>query len=182
MSDTFYIFGDFNMDISRDFCRWINSKQEDGRKSLYVYINSTGGCSFSLQAMLDAMSLSKHTIYTVGTGALMSCGLELFIAGDYRLLYEGATPLAHQFSWGTSGKYHELLADTGQFTIEYDRQVQFYVLHSKLTATQVKKILLKESDCFITAKEMMKYGMADELIPVPDRKQLKKRKKNGKKK
>ena len=163
MSDIYYIFDEFTLELAKDFVIWLNSHNRSEPKELVVFINSIGGDDFALQSMLDAMYISSHTIHTVGTGTIQSCGFEFFIAGDRRILFDKCLCMVHQFSWESTGKYHELNAMAKQIELNYDLQIAHLSKHSNLSKAQVKSKLLSKTDIYLTAQQMIKYGLADEI-------------------
>jgi ATP-dependent protease ClpP protease subunit len=163
-NNKFYVFDQFDEDMALDFVSWVHSKEDLAARTLEVYINSPGGILDSCFSMLNVMSASQHKFKITAMGSISSCGLVFFMAGDHRVIYDNCLSMSHQFSWGSSGKHHELEASSTAFKLTGKYMEDHYVKHSKLTRDEVKKTLLKESDVYLTAREMKKYGLADEVI------------------
>lgn len=131
-----------------------------------MLINSPGGEVGSAFSIIDTMKGSKIPIYTYGLGEIASCGLMTFIAGErgHRYITRNTAILSHQYSWGSWGKEHELMARVKEFNNTHARIVEHYKRCTGLTEAQIKKYLLPAEDVWLTAKEAIKYGIADQIV------------------
>ena len=131
-----------------------------------IIINSPGGEVNSAFALIDTIKGSKVPIYTYGLGQIASCGLMTFISGEkgHRYITRNTAILSHQFSWGSYGKEHELMAAIKEFDNTSKRIVEHYKRCTGLTEKQIRTYLLPPEDVWLTAKEAVKYGIADEVV------------------
>ena len=117
----YYMFNtDFNASSTGDAISFIivrNLIAKNRPKQIKMLINSPGGEVPSAFALIDTMKGSKIPIYTYGLGEIASCGLLTFMAGQKgnRFITRNTAILSHQFSWGTIGKEHELMASVKEF-------------------------------------------------------------------
>ena len=111
------------------------------------------------------MKGSKVPIYTYGLGIIASCGLVAFMAGakGKRIITPNTSILSHQFSWGSWGKAHELMASTKEYSNTTHRVIEHYKKCTGLDEKQIKKYLLPPEDVWLTPQEAVKYGIADEI-------------------
>ena len=72
--------------------------------------------------------------------------------------------LSHQFSWGSFGKEHELMASVTEFNNTSRRLIDHYKKCTGQTEATIKKYLLPPEDVWLTAKEAVKYGLADHVV------------------
>ena len=88
-------------------------------KYLQIVINSGGGDLQAAFALIDTMKGSAIPVRTVGLGCVASAAVLIFISGEkgYRVLTPNTSILSHQFSWGTYGKEHELIATTREYEL-----------------------------------------------------------------
>lgn len=137
-------------------------------KFMKMIFNSPGGDLASAFSLIDAMKGSKVPIYTYGLGEIASCGLLAFISGKkgYRYITENTSILSHQFSWFSYGKEHELMATQREYANISKRITDHYIKCTGLTEKEVKKYLLPPEDVWLTAKEAVKYGIADEIVTL----------------
>jgi ATP-dependent Clp protease protease subunit len=83
--------------------------KEDPKKPITVIINSYGGECYAGLSLYDKIEELKNTpIICYGTGAIMSMGLIIFLAADYRIASKRATFMAHSVSSGTWGKLKDM--------------------------------------------------------------------------
>ena len=143
-----------------------NLMRKDRPKMIKMIINSPGGDIGSAFALIDTIKGSKIPVYTYGLGEIASCGLMAFIAGERgrRYITRNTAILSHQFSWGSWGKEHELHARVKEFHNTQARIVEHYKKCTSLDEKSIRKYLLPPEDVWLTAKEAVKYGIADEIV------------------
>lgn len=167
--NNYYIFNtDFNPSSTSDAIRFIIERNlmEKHPNQIKMIINSYGGEVPSMFALVDTMKGSKVPIYTYGLGTIASCGLMTFIAGEKgkRFLTRNTSILSHQFSWLSMGKEHELIASNKQVQIISNNILLHYKKCTGLSDKQIKEYLLPAHDVWLSAKEAVKLGIADEII------------------
>jgi ATP-dependent Clp protease, protease subunit len=166
----YYLFNkDFTHDSCGDALSFIlerNFMDKDRPKQIKMIINSYGGVVDAAFALIDTMKGSRIPVFTYGLGCIASCGLMTFIAGQKgkRFITRNTSILSHQFSWGSFGKEHELFATVKEFTNTQHRIVEHYKRCTGMTEKNIKKYLLPPEDVWLTAKEAVKYGIADEIV------------------
>ena len=165
----YYMFyKDFNADSTADAIAFILERNLMQKKPSWMkfIINSPGGEVSSAFALIDSMKGSKIPIYTYGLGEIASCGLMTFIAGEKgkRFITRNTAILSHQYSWGSYGKDHELMARVKEFNNTQHRIVEHYKRCTGMSEKDIRKILLPPEDVWLTAKEAVKYGIADEIV------------------
>jgi ATP-dependent Clp protease protease subunit len=143
-----------------------NLMKKDRPKFMKFIINSPGGEVPSAFSLIDTMKGSKIPVYTYGLGEIASCGLLTFMAGakGHRYITRNTAILSHQFSWGSMGKEHELMASVKEFNNTSQRIVDHYKKCTGQTEATIKKYLLPPEDVWLTPKEAVKYGIADEIV------------------
>jgi ATP-dependent Clp protease protease subunit len=167
----YYIFSqDFNNGSCSDAMSFIIARNlmtgKDKPKQIKMIINSPGGQVPSAFALIDTIKGSKVPVYTYGMGEICSCGLLTFIAGikGHRYITRNTAILSHQFFWGTVGKEHELMASVKEFTNTSKRIIEHYKRCTGQTEATIKKYLLPAEDVWLTPKEAIKYGIADQIV------------------
>lgn len=160
---------DFNSSSTGDAICFIlarNLMTKSRPKQIKMIINSPGGEVTSAFALIDTMKGSRIPIYTYGLGEIASCGLLAFIAGEigHRYITKNTAILSHQFSWGSMGKEHELMASVKEFNNTSQRIIDHYKKCTGQTEAVIKKYLLPPEDVWLTPKEAIKYGLADKIV------------------
>lgn len=152
--------------------------------TLTVFINSGGGSVTDGWAIIDVMETSKIDISTVALGCIASMAVLIFVAGakGKRIMTEKTAVMTHQFSTAFYGKQHELIA-ARKFHDTLEQQfIEHFLRHTKMTEKQIRDVLLRPSDTWLTAEECLKYGICDEIRNPFDRGDAPKQKKSSRKK
>lgn len=167
----YYIFSqDFNNSSCSDAMSFILARNlmsnKDKPKQIKMIINSPGGIVSSAFALIDTMKGSKIPVFTYGLGEIASCGLLTFMSGQKgkRFITRNTAILSHQFSWGSIGKEHELMASVKEFNNTSRRIIEHYKRCTGQTEATIKKYLLPAEDVWLTPKEAIKYGIADQVV------------------
>ena len=135
-------------------------------QEITLVINSPGGQVRSAFALIDTMKGSAIPVKTVGLGMIASCGLLTFMSGTKgrRVLTPNTSILSHQYSWGSGGKEHELFARVREFELSTERMINHYKKCTGLSEKKVRDVLLPPEDRWLSAKEAVKYGIADKIV------------------
>jgi ATP-dependent Clp protease, protease subunit len=170
LADHHYLmfFKEFDISGASDVVEFILARNlmKNRPKFIKALINSPGGDVSAAFSIIDTIKGSKIPIYTYGLGEIASCGLLMFIAGEkgHRYITRNTAILSHQYSWGSDGKEHELHARVKEFDNTRARILTHYKKCTGLSEKDINKYLLPSSDVWLTAKEAVKYGIADEIV------------------
>jgi ATP-dependent Clp protease protease subunit len=143
--------------------RWImNAKFNKIEKPLTLHINSPGGDLLDAIGLIDLMR-GVHSVRTLGYGNLMSAAFVVFAAGEkgYRAVGKNTTIMIHQFSDSLEGKYHDMKSYGKECERHHDRMARIISECSNLTVRDVKSKFLKPTDVWLTADDLIYYGIAD---------------------
>lgn len=134
--------------------------------NLTFVINSPGGDMNNAFALIDTIKGSKIPVHTVGLGCVASCGLMLFMSGvkGHRVITPNTSILSHQYSWGSYGKEHELLAVIKEFNLTSKRMLEHYKKCTGLTEKKIREVLMPPEDVWLDAKEAVRLGIADRIV------------------
>jgi ATP-dependent Clp protease, protease subunit len=162
------LMGDVDEDNIKPIIEWIlheNFVRKRKFKELLLMINSDGGNLSDAFALIDVMRSSKIPVKTVGLGSIASAGLCIFLAGHpgRRVLTPNTSILSHQFSWGSSGKVHELFATVKEFELTQLRMIKLYQETTNLDEDTIKKVLLPPQDVYLSAEEALSYHICDHV-------------------
>ncbi len=139
-------------------------QNEDAKKDIFLYINSPGGSFYDGMAIYDTLNYIKNDVQTVGIGLQASMGAFLLSSGTKgkRLLLPHAKVMIHQPSGGTRGNVSDMEIDLKESLIT--RKLLNEIL-SKNTGQKLSKIEKDvDRDYWMTAKEAIKYGLADKVL------------------
>lgn len=140
--------------------------QRERPQEITLVINSPGGEVHSAFALIDTIKGSAIPIKTVGLGMIASCGILTFMSGTKgrRLITPNTSILSHQYSWGSAGKEHELFARVREFELSTQRMLEHYKKCTGLSEKKIREILLPAEDVWLSAKEAVKFGIADKIV------------------
>ena len=80
-----------------------------------------------------------------------------------RIITPNTSILSHQYSWGSTGKEHELFARVREFELSSERMMQHYKKCTGLSEKKIREVLLPPQDIWLSAKEAVKFGIADKI-------------------
>lgn len=133
-------------------------------KPIKIFIDSYGGYVYQCLGLVSIVEKSKTPIHTIVTGAAMSCGFMLLLAGHKRFAYEHATMMYHQVSSVLDGKIQDIVEQA----IEVER-LQKFLQDLTLRRTNINIQTLKQNrankkDWYITSKQALKLKVVDVII------------------
>jgi ATP-dependent Clp protease protease subunit len=163
----YMLFEDINEDSSYRLCEYLLKANMicDPNDTLSLFINSGGGSVTDGWAIIDVMESSRINISTVAMGCIASMAVLIFVAGNpgMRIMTPKTAVMTHQFSTAFWGKQHELIAARKFHDTLETQFIEHFVRHTKMTEKQVREILLKPSDTWLTAQECLKLGICDAI-------------------
>lgn len=167
----YVLMSDIDADSVKPVIEWIlheNHVRKKRYKELLLMICSDGGNLEDAFALIDVMRSSKIPIKTVGLGSIASSGLLIFLAGTRgrRVLTPNTSIMSHQFSWGSSGKVHELFATVKEFQLVEQRMVEHYRVTTNLDDDTIRKVLLPPQDVYLSAQEALQYNICDAVADL----------------
>lgn len=164
---TYMFFEEVSEESSLDLCEYLIKANLvlHPKDTLTLFLNSPGGSCTDGWAIIDLMEMSKVDIQTVAVGCIASMAVPIFIAGTKgkRIMTPHAAIMTHQFSTVLWGKSHELIA-ARKFHDHLDQQfIDHFLRHTKMTEKQIREVLMRPSDTWLTPEECLDYGICDEI-------------------
>ncbi len=166
---THVLIGEIDEENVEKAIRWLiyeNMDSSNSEKILTLYINSTGGSLCDAFGLIDVMQNSKYVVRTVGIGNIMSAAFLIFAAGDKgeRYIAKNTSIMCHQFTDSIDEKYHDIKAALKETEYCNKRMVDILTEATGLAPSRVKAKLLPPSDVYLTAQELIDYGVADHIL------------------
>jgi ATP-dependent Clp protease protease subunit len=167
---THFLMGDLGNEITARAIQWIVFEHTVAERPdhMTLYINSEGGDLYNAFALVDMMKLSQIPIYTVGIGKIMSAAVYILACGatGHRYIAPHTGIMMHEFYTDMGGKEHEIKASMIEMAYCRDRVNELLVTHCGITEKKIKEKLLQSSDVWLTAKEAIKFKLADSVLNV----------------
>lgn len=167
-NDIHYLTGDISEENIANAIKWIVSANltKKPKRTLELYINSTGGDLYQAFALIDIMKESYHTISTVGVGAVMSAAFLIFISGKqgYRYIGKNTGIMNHQHSDSMESKMHDMRSAMKENVNCEQRSMQILRDATGFPLAEVRKKFNNPSDQYFTAKQLVDLKVADHIL------------------
>jgi ATP-dependent Clp protease protease subunit len=166
---THMITGDINDEAVDKAIRWLlyeNATSDTPSKVLTLYINSTGGSLTDAFALIDIIKTSKFVVQTIGIGNVMSSAFLILASGDkgHRYVSKNTSGMCHQFTDSMDSKYHDIKAAMKESESLNERMIKVLLEATGLPRAKIKAKLLGPSDIYLSAEEMIEFGVADHIL------------------
>jgi len=152
---------------------------EDPDAPIQMYINSPGGHVYAGLAIYDTMQMIPNQISTLAVGVTASFGTVLLSAGTkgQRFALPNATIHMHQPLGGAQGQASDIEIAAREI-LRLKNQLNNIL--SRHTGQPVETIERDTNrDFYMDAKGAVEYGLVDQVMEVPEAKQLPPVEKNG---
>lgn len=137
-------------------------------KPVEFYINTYGGSADDMFAMYDVMQqVMKDTeIHTFGVGKVMSAGTLLLAGGTkgHRRIGRHCRVMIHNVAAGNFGTLPNLANELEAIQALQDTYIDAMVANTNFTRKKLEKLLSKKVNIYLTPEEVVKYGLADEIV------------------
>jgi ATP-dependent Clp protease protease subunit len=165
---THYLSGELTEENVGEAIKWIvfENLEKKPKKTLTLYINSTGGDLYETFGLIDVMRDSYHHISTVGIGAVMSGAFLIFVMGAQGKRYIGKNTgiMNHQHSDAVDAKMHDMKAQMKENANCELRCLTLLREASGMTLQETRKKLNTPSDQYFTAKNLVDLKLADHIL------------------
>ena len=144
-------------------------EEREEKKPINFYISTYGGNADDMFALYDMMNLAKskgYEIHTIGLGKVMSAGVLLMSAGTQgkRKIGRHCRVMIHACNAGNMGDIYNLQNEMEAIHDLQEKYSNAIVENTSMTKRQLKKLLERKVNIYLTAEEAIEYGIADEII------------------
>ena len=140
----------------------------DKKKPIEFYISTYGGNADDMFALYDVIrQVKKDTeVHTIGMGKVMSAGVLLLAAGtkEKRKIGKNCRVMIHSVIAGNHGSIHSLLNEMEAVEQLQKTYIDCLVAETKMTKKQLKNMLERKVNVYLSAEEAVKLGIADIII------------------
>jgi ATP-dependent Clp protease protease subunit len=147
---------------------------EDPESPIQMYINSPGGQVYAGMAIYDTMQMIPNPIRTLAVGMTASFGTVLLTAGTKgdRYALPNATIHMHQPLGGAQGQASDIEIQAREILRLKEHLNDILAYHTG----QSKETIDRDTnrDFYLDAKGAVDYGLVDQVMNIPDLKQMKK--------
>lgn len=176
---TIGLFGDLDEEKVEDVCSGllflqhtsktiVPGEQEPKVKPITFYVSTWGGDALGMFGIYDLMRMVREDcpIHTHGLGKVMSAGVLLLAAGTKgeRRIGKHCRIMMHAVRGGHVGSIHSLENEMEETRWIQRQHIKALCEETDLTERQLKKMLNKNLDVYLTAEEAVNYGIADIIV------------------
>jgi ATP-dependent Clp protease protease subunit len=183
---TIGLFGEINEENTGDAIASLLTLRQHGKKEelsdpenpeselitryepMEIWISTWGGVATDMFALYDAMRIVREDcdISTVGMGKVMSAGVLILAAGTKgkRKIGENCRIMIHSVISGHHGAIHNLENEMEEVRWIQDQHIKCLVKETHMTEKHLRKLLERKVNIYLTAKEAVELGIADEVI------------------
>ena len=176
---TIGLFGDLDEEKVEDVCSGLlflqhtskvitPGEEEPTVKPITFYVSTWGGDALGMFGIYDLMRMVREEcpIHTHGLGKVMSAGVLLLAAGTKgeRRIGKHCRIMMHAVRGGHVGSIHSLENEMEETRWIQRQHIKALCEETDLTERQLKKMLNKNLDVYLTAEEAVNYGIADIIV------------------
>ena len=144
------------------------SLDQDQKKPIEFYISTYGGNADDMFALYDIIRhIRKETeIHTIGMGKVMSAGVPLLAAGTKgkRKIGKNCRVMLHSVVAGNHGPIHNLINEMEAVEQIQKMYINCLVSETKMTKKDIKKMLERNVNVYLSAEEAVELGIADIIV------------------
>jgi len=145
----------------------INRITEEDRP-VEFYISTYGGSADDMFGMYDIMRVIRERtpIQTIGLGKVMSAGVLLLAAGTKgkRCIGKNCRVMVHSVIGGSHGPLHNLINEMDAIEQIQKMYSDALIAETNMTKKDLKKLLEKKVNVYLSAEEAVELGIADIII------------------
>tara|TARA_R110002020_G_scaffold109500_2_gene253386 strand:- start:157 stop:813 length:657 start_codon:yes stop_codon:yes gene_type:complete len=183
---TVALFGDINEEQSKDVVSGLwylraNAKTEEPvdpedpeteykevTQPIELVISTNGGNADEMFAIYDSMRMIREEVevQTFGLGKVMSAGTLLLAAGTKgkRKVGKHCRIMLHSVIGGHVGPMHQLDNEMREVKAIQESYIRAVCEETNLTEKQLRALLKKKVNIYLTAEEAVEYGFADIVV------------------
>ena len=133
-----------------------------------LYVSTYGGSADEMFGIYDVINFCKKfcDIETVGLGKVMSAGTLMLASGTKgrRKLGKHCRVMIHSVNGGQVGDLHNLKNELEQTVSLQDSYIQAMSDETKLSKRQIRDLIDRKVNVYLTAEQAIEYGLADEIL------------------
>ena len=133
-----------------------------------IIISTNGGDAREMFAIYDLMRLLREDcdIETLGIGKVMSAGVPLLAAGTKgkRRIGKYCRIMLHNVSAGTIGAIPQMQNEMKEVEKIQKQYIEILAAETNMTEKQIKKLINKNVNVYLSAEEALELGIVDEII------------------
>tara|TARA_R110000824_G_scaffold46069_5_gene132772 strand:+ start:1424 stop:2068 length:645 start_codon:yes stop_codon:yes gene_type:complete len=144
------------------------TEYRDVIRPMEMVVSTNGGNADDMFAIYDVMRICREQvdIETLGIGKVMSAGVLLLAAGTKgkRKIGKHCRIMMHSVIGGHVGPMHQLDNEMKEIKAIQELHIKAMCEETNLTEKQLRTLLKKKVNIYLTAEEAVKHGIADIIV------------------
>ncbi len=143
-------------------------KDPSEKKPIEFYLSTYGGSADDMFALYDIMRTVRQEteIHTLGLGKVMSAGVLLLAGGTKgkRRIAKNCRVMIHSVAAGNHGNLQDLTNELEAIQDLQDMYTNCLVAETNMTESDIKDMLNRNVNVYLSALEAVKLGIADIIV------------------
>jgi ATP-dependent Clp endopeptidase proteolytic subunit ClpP len=143
-------------------------KKPDKKRPIDFYLSTYGGSADDMFALYDVMRVIRQEteIHTLGLGKVMSAGVLLLAGGTKgkRRIAKNCRVMIHSVAAGNHGNLQDLTNELEAISDLQKMYTNCLVAETNMTKSDIKEMLNRNVNVYLSAEEAVKFGIADIII------------------
>ena len=143
-------------------------EEEENHKPIEFILSTYGGSADAMMSLYDIMRLVMKTseIHTFGVGKVMSAGVLLLAAGTKgkRKIAKNCRVMIHSVIGTSHGELHNLVNEMEEIQNLQETYINCLIKETSMTKRQLKKMLERKVNIYLSAEEAVELGIADIIV------------------
>lgn len=148
--------------------RYLAKTAKEDSEPIEVIVSTHGGSASDMFAVYDTMRLvrDRAPVATTGIGKVMSAGVLLLASGTrgHRRVGANCRIMLHGVASGHVGQIFSLENELDEVKWTQDQYVKALAKETDMTQAYIKKLIARKVNVYLTAKEAVELGIADEVF------------------
>lgn len=153
-----HVDSDVNDQMATIIIRAILRLNEVSHEPIALFLSTYGGDAYAALSIYDAIRSSPSDITIYASGKIMSAGVVIFLAGDFRLASLNTTFMMHSVSSQTSGKVRDQEIDVLEGKRLNNLFLDLLAQRTKMTKKWWYRQILSH-DKYMDTKSALEYGL-----------------------
>lgn len=140
--------------------------KRDHRKPIYLIIDTYGGYVHSMFALYDAIKFVTCPVHTIALGKVMSAGVLILAAGEKgeRKIAPHARVMSHPSWTYVEGNIFQIQNSLNELKEQEALWIDAMIAETGKDRKTIEMLSSVKSDTYLSAKQCIEYGIADDFL------------------
>lgn len=157
------LFFEISVDSAAFLISRLLALDSESNEEITIYINSPGGSTPDMFAIIDTMKMIKSPIRTVVMGQASSAAAVIASAGKTRLITKNSEVMIHEVWTVTGGSTSQIQDDLDHMKNHEQRIIAILAENTGRPREVIAEMMFK-TNRFFSAQEALAFGLADQII------------------